>query len=56
MRMRGWIAQFYARGVPKVSLAIEGEGKGDDAAASKSSVRQRPQHASALAAGVAGAW
>ena len=24
MRMRGWIAQFYARGLPKVALALEG--------------------------------
>lgn len=47
MRMRSWIAQFYARGLPKVALsldAVAGEaGKEGEAgaAAEASSIRQR---------------
>lgn len=49
MRMRSWIAQFYARGLPKVALALEEPqqqgaqgGAGSNSPAASSNVRSRP--------------
>ena len=63
MRMRRWISQFYARGLPKVTLAHDDDGAAAAAAAaggggkaepkdaaaalSASSLRQRPSAAAA---------
>ena len=61
MRMRGWISQFYARGLPKVSLAIEkAEGEGNTATVEDQplplNLRQRGAGVSAGVKGDSSAW